>query len=190
MTEPVKSDSGAPTRKSAEWKRAYIGLGSNIGDRERFLQEAVNGLAQHPDVQVTRASSIYETEPVGYAEQGPFLNMVTAVRTSLSPALLHQHMQQIENRLGRVRDIRNGPRTIDLDLLWMDHTSLDQPELMIPHPRMWERAFVLIPLADAAQEHAALLATIAGHLDRLDGKEGVIRWSSFKWRSESEHSAN
>jgi 2-amino-4-hydroxy-6-hydroxymethyldihydropteridine diphosphokinase len=183
--EAVQDPIGSEPRKEA-----YIGLGSNLGDRESYLQDAVRELALHPLVDVVRVSDIYETEPVGYADQGRFLNLVAVVSTTLPPASLHHHMKTIEDGLGRIRTIRNGPRTVDLDLLLMDDTVLDTSELIIPHPRMWERAFVLIPMRDAAKGKPHLLATIAEHLDRLEGKEGVTRWSNFNWRSVSERSGS
>lgn len=191
MTLPDdRREADAGTTASEPRHEAYIGIGSNLGDREAYLQEAVYELGRHPDVEVVRVSAVYETEPVGYADQGPFLNMVAVVRTNLSPTSLHLHMKQIEDQLGRVRTIRNGPRTIDLDLLLMDGVALDTPDLTVPHPRMWERAFVLIPLVDVAQDRSRLFLSISEHLDRLDGKEGVTRWSNFNWRSVSERSAN
>ncbi|WP_240041408.1 2-amino-4-hydroxy-6-hydroxymethyldihydropteridine diphosphokinase [Paenibacillus ginsengarvi] len=187
MTVPDEKERNPDSEPGME---AYIGLGSNMGERISYLREAVRALEAVPDTELTCVSDVYETEPVGYADQDSFLNMVVVVRTRLSPASLHGHMKQIEERLGRVRTIRNGPRTIDLDLLLMDDVALDTPELTVPHPRMWERAFVLIPLADVVRNQSQLLATTHEHLDRLDGKEGVTRWSNFNWRDESERSAN
>lgn len=172
------------------WKEAYIGIGSNLGEREAFLQQAVDELADHSEVDVVRVSDVYETDPVGYTDQGSFLNMVAVVRTSLQPALLHKHMKHIEDRLGRVRVVRFGPRTVDLDLLLVDDTELHDPELTVPHPRMWERAFVLVPLLDVTKERPQLHAKIAERLNGLDGKEGVTHWSNFNWRSVSERSEN
>ncbi|MFC3772350.1 2-amino-4-hydroxy-6-hydroxymethyldihydropteridine diphosphokinase [Paenibacillus sp. GCM10012303] len=186
MTESGAGQQAAGRRSDRlPTKEAYIGIGSNIGDRSLYLTEAVRGLEHHPEVEIVRLSDIYETEPVGYADQGPFLNMVAVVQTSLSPSSLHEHMKQIEDRLGRVRTIRNGPRTVDLDLLLMDDTELREPELIVPHPRMWERAFVLVPLQDVSQGRPHLIASIAAHLDTLDGKEGVKRWSNINWRNAS-----
>ncbi|TNJ62517.1 2-amino-4-hydroxy-6-hydroxymethyldihydropteridine diphosphokinase [Paenibacillus hemerocallicola] len=191
MTLPDDRREAVPDPIGSELrKEAYIGLGSNLGDRETYLQDAIRELGLHPLVDVVRVSDIYETEPVGYADQGRFLNMVAVVSTTLPPASLHHHMKEIEDGLGRIRTIRNGPRTVDLDLLLMDDNVLDTSELIIPHPRMWERAFVLVPMRDAAKGKPHLLATIAGHLDRLEGKEGVTRWSNFNWRSVSERSGS
>lgn len=165
-------------------KEAYIGLGSNLGDRESYLRRAIRALDEHPSVEVARCSSLYETAPVGYPDQGDFLNMVAAVRTELPPIALYRYMAQIEARLGRVRDIRWGPRTIDLDLLLYEDAKLDTPELVIPHPRMWERAFVLVPLLEViGDRQPQISAWIVRHLETMDGKEGVERWKTFNWHS-------
>jgi len=153
---------------------AYIALGSNMGDRERFLFNAIRQLEDHEAVRVTAQSGIYETEPVGYADQGPFLNMAIEVETTLSAAALLGVMAQIEQRLGRTRDVRFGPRTIDLDMLLYDDLRQDDPELILPHPRMMERAFVLVPLVEIIQGPQAV--ELAAHLDKLEGKEGVTLW--------------
>jgi 2-amino-4-hydroxy-6-hydroxymethyldihydropteridine diphosphokinase len=156
---------------------AYIGLGSNIEDREHYLQEAVRELQEHPEVRVTGQSSMYETDPVGFTEQDPFLNMVIEVRTSLQASSLFERMQAAELGLGRKREIRWGPRTIDLDLLLFDEWTQSDPELMLPHPRMLERAFVLVPLYEVMQRSAPeQAARLYSHLERVEGKEGVRLW--------------
>jgi 2-amino-4-hydroxy-6-hydroxymethyldihydropteridine diphosphokinase len=158
---------------------AYIGLGSNIEDRELYLAEAIRLLQENPDIHISRCSSIYETDPVGYTDQAAFLNMVIKVETELKPSELFNHMLAVEQLLGRVRDIRFGPRTIDLDLLLYGQHQLDQPELMVPHPRMAERAFVLIPLLEIADEDSIPDLDILRHnVTGLAGKEGVKRWNT------------
>ena len=158
---------------------AYIGLGSNIEDREFYLAEAIRLLQENPDIHISRCSSIYETDPVGYTEQAAFLNMVIKVETELKPAELFNYMLAVEQQLGRVRDIRFGPRTIDLDLLLYGQHQLDQPELLVPHPRMAERAFVLIPLLEIADEESIPDMDILRHnVTLLAGKEGVKRWNT------------
>jgi 2-amino-4-hydroxy-6-hydroxymethyldihydropteridine diphosphokinase len=158
---------------------AYIGLGSNIEDREFYLAEAIRLLQEIPDIQIKRCSSIYETDPVGYTEQAAFLNMVIKVETGLKPSELFSHMLSVEQQLGRVRDIRFGPRTIDLDLLLFGQHQLDQPELLVPHPRMAERAFVLIPLLEIADEDSIPDMDILRHnVTVLAGKEGVKQWNT------------
>jgi 2-amino-4-hydroxy-6-hydroxymethyldihydropteridine diphosphokinase len=157
----------------------YIGLGSNIEDREFYLKEAIRLLQLHPDINIRRCSSIYETDPVGFTEQAAFLNMVIQAETKLGPAELFKHMLAVEQQLGRIRDIRWGPRTIDLDLLLYGKHQLSEPELLIPHPRMAERAFVLIPLLEIADEESiSNLDMLRENAILLAGKEVVKRWNT------------
>ncbi|MGI6307025.1 MAG: 2-amino-4-hydroxy-6-hydroxymethyldihydropteridine diphosphokinase [Dethiobacteria bacterium] len=130
----------------------YLGLGSNIGDSHAYLQRAIDLLNAHPDIKVERVSPFLETEPVGYLEQPNFLNGVVQAATSLTPQELLAATQSIENKLGRVRTIRWGPRTIDIDILLYGDLILESTDLIIPHPRMLGRAFVLQPLAMLAPE--------------------------------------
>ncbi|UKS26256.1 2-amino-4-hydroxy-6-hydroxymethyldihydropteridine diphosphokinase [Paenibacillus sp. HWE-109] len=156
---------------------AYVALGSNIDDREHYLQDAIAALHQESGIQVTGLSSIYETEPVGYVDQSAFLNMVIQIHTSLPAEALLFTLLAIENRLGRTRDLRWGPRTIDLDLLLYGDEQLTTPDLIIPHPRMHERAFVLVPLTEVlSKRQDAAFEFISGHLEKLEGKEGVVLW--------------
>ncbi|MBU8807201.1 2-amino-4-hydroxy-6-hydroxymethyldihydropteridine diphosphokinase [Bacillus subtilis] len=131
---------------------AYIALGSNIGDRETYLRQAVALLHQHAAVTVTKVSSIYETDPVGYEDQAQFLNMAVEIKTSLNPFELLELTQQIENELGRTREVRWGPRTADLDILLFNRENIETEQLIVPHPRMYERLFVLAPLAEICQQ--------------------------------------
>jgi 2-amino-4-hydroxy-6-hydroxymethyldihydropteridine diphosphokinase len=127
--------------------RAYVGLGSNLGDREGAIRDALEALAEH--VRVVAVSSLRETEPWGYAEQPPFLNAAAAVETDLSPRELLDLLLAVERRLGRTRDgARYGPRAIDLDLLLYGEEVVDEPGLTVPHPRLHERRFALEPLAE------------------------------------------
>lgn len=126
----------------------YIALGSNLGDRAAYLRAALDRL--RATVQVTAVSPVYETDPVGYAEQGPFLNAVVAGTTTSTPRGLLRALQAIERAAGRARSFPNAPRTLDLDLLGYGTLALDTPDLTVPHPRLHERAFVLAPLADIA----------------------------------------
>jgi 2-amino-4-hydroxy-6-hydroxymethyldihydropteridine diphosphokinase len=126
----------------------YIGLGSNLGDRAANLRAALAELNQG-NMRVLRCSSFHETQPVGGPPgQKAYLNAVCEVDTQLDPRALLERLQMIEARLGRVRTVRNGPRTLDLDLLLYRDYVIDEPELTVPHPRMWERSFVLDPLAE------------------------------------------
>lgn len=160
---------------------AYVALGSNIEDRDQHLQQAISLLHEQPGITVEACSSIYETEPVGYVDQSPFLNMVIELITELSAEELLVTMLAIENRLGRTRDVRWGPRTIDLDLLLYGEHSLTTPDLIIPHPRMHERAFVLVPLAEVLYKRQdAAFEFISAQLTKLDGKEGVVIWKKVQ----------
>ncbi|GAK13923.1 2-amino-4-hydroxy-6-hydroxymethyldihydropteridine diphosphokinase [Geomicrobium sp. JCM 19039] len=129
---------------------AYIALGSNIEPRADYLNRALSEINQHEHVQMKQVSSIYETEPVGYTEQSEFLNMVISVNTSLRPEELLLFLQKVEQHLHRVREIRNGPRTIDLDILLFNDENIELEQLCIPHPRMQDRAFVLAPMQEIA----------------------------------------
>jgi 2-amino-4-hydroxy-6-hydroxymethyldihydropteridine diphosphokinase len=137
---------GAPTVR-----RAFIGLGSNLGDRLAALRQAVAQLKDGGDV--TAVSPLYETEPVGGPEdQGAFLNVVVELATSDSPRQLLTRCQALEEAAHRVRTVRFGPRTLDADVLLVGDLEVDDPDLVVPHPRMWERRFVLAPLADLAPD--------------------------------------
>ena len=127
---------------------AYIALGSNMGDRQHALTLAQERLAAHPWLAITRRSSIYETQPIGYTDQPSFLNMVIEVLTCCTPYSLLMYMLAVENSMGRKRLVRWGPRVIDLDLLLYENETACSRELQLPHPRMHERAFVLVPLLE------------------------------------------
>ena len=127
---------------------AYVGVGSNMGDRLENLSSAVRELARTSGVRCVRSSSVYETAPVGGPEQGDFLNAVVEISTELEPHAVLEALQRIETELGRVRAERFGPRTIDLDLLLYGDEEIDDPDLTVPHPRMRERAFVVVPLME------------------------------------------
>lgn len=130
--------------------RAYVGLGANLGDREENVRRALGLLAAHREIEVVSVSSLRETDPVGYLEQPRFLNGAVALETSLEPRALLDALLAVERRLGRVRGDgpRFGPRPIDLDLLLYEDVVLDEPGLVLPHPRLHERSFVLEPLAE------------------------------------------
>jgi len=121
----------------------YIGIGSNLGDRRKFINAAVDKLKGIAGIRVKRVSSIYETEPVGEVAQGKFLNGVLEIDTSLEPEVLLAELNRIEALLGRKREVPNGPRTIDLDILYYGDKSVRSEELTIPHPRLGGREFVL-----------------------------------------------
>jgi 2-amino-4-hydroxy-6-hydroxymethyldihydropteridine diphosphokinase len=135
-------------------KLVYLSLGSNVGDRERQLGSALQKLAA-PDFRIRRVSSVYETEPVNCPDTGGshwFFNLVVEAETDLFPMQLLWRAGKIEHSLGRVRTVVNGPRTIDIDILFYSRSVIHTPELQVPHPRMSERRFVLAPLAELAPE--------------------------------------
>ena len=126
--------------------RAYLGLGSNLGDRRAHLRTAIAALPDVVDV-----SPVYETEPVGGPPgQSPYLNVVVALDTELTPRQLLELANTLEQAAGRVRTEKDGPRTLDVDVLIVGDLKVDEPDLVVPHPRMWQRRFVLAPLADLA----------------------------------------
>lgn len=169
---------------------AYIGLGSNLYDREALLRSAIQLLGEQPGIQVEQCSSLYETDPVGFTDQPPFLNMAVRLTTYLTPEQLLDVCLSIEHALGRVRNIRWGPRTIDLDLLLYAEIALDTPRVILPHPRMQERLFVLIPLLEIFTGSEAAAVSYRKALETLEGKEGVRLWTKIDWPKESGHSAN
>ena len=131
--------------------RAYVGLGANLGDRERTLRAAVNALAEEDAIQVVAVSTLRDTEPVGVGEQPRYLNGAAALETTLSARKLLDRLLAVEQRFGRVRVAgEHGPRTLDLDLLLFGDDVIDEPELTVPHPRLHERRFALEPLAELA----------------------------------------
>jgi 2-amino-4-hydroxy-6-hydroxymethyldihydropteridine diphosphokinase len=127
---------------------AFVGIGSNLGDREAHLSRAIELLSAEDAIEVSGVSQIRETEPVGPVEQGPFLNAAVQVETELAPRELLDRLLDIERRMGRVRRERFGPRTIDLDLLLCGDEVVEEPGLTVPHPRLKERRFALEPLSD------------------------------------------
>lgn len=148
--------------------RAFLGLGSNLGDRRAHLLAAVAALQKASDL--IAISPLYETEPVGGpAGQQPYLNLVVELRTTDSPRALLERCQALERAAKRVRTVRHGPRTLDADVLLVGDQLVDEPDLKVPHPRMWERRFVLAPLADLAPElvDAQALAMAGGAVVRI-----------------------
>jgi len=155
---------------------AYLGLGSNLGDRERNLARALALLSEK--VQIGKVSSVYETEPVGYEEQPLFLNMVCRTSTRLSARQLMRLIIAVETNMGRVRSFRNAPRTIDIDILFYDDAVVKTRHLTIPHPRLAERAFVLTPLDEIAPDlvHPEMDKSIAELATALGKPRGVVKW--------------
>ena len=131
---------------------AYVGLGSNQGDSVENIRQALRKLNANPGVRVREVAGLYKTAPVGYLEQDWFINTVARIETSLNPHGLLKLLLTIEDELGRIRTIRWGPRTLDLDLLIYAGEEIESTELTVPHPRMQERAFVMVPLAEIAPD--------------------------------------
>lgn len=150
---PAASCSGNP---SEEKHFAVLSLGSNIGEREDNLRQAVIRLRDSGHAESLRCASLYETEPVGYDDQPYFLNTCVSFYTDLAPYALLDLCHEIENDLHRVRTIKNGPRTIDLDILLYDDLHISEENLIIPHPRMYQRAFVLCPLKELVNTDAKI----------------------------------
>jgi 2-amino-4-hydroxy-6-hydroxymethyldihydropteridine diphosphokinase len=126
----------------------YVGIGSNLGDKVKNCQDAIHYLHTTPGIEITRASSLYFTEPVGYEDQDWFLNCVVEVGASLTPREVFLKCKEIEKSMGRRPTVRWGPRVIDLDLLFYDELILKEEDLEIPHPRLHERGFVIVPLLE------------------------------------------
>jgi 2-amino-4-hydroxy-6-hydroxymethyldihydropteridine diphosphokinase len=160
--------------------RAFLALGSNIGDREENLMQAVKAIAETGGVRINSISNIYETKPVGYVEQSDFLNMAVGICTDLMPLELLQKMQKIEISLKRARLIHWGPRTIDIDILLYDNTSMDLPQLTIPHPRMFERAFVLVPLSDIYHEQGEKNIDFSALLGNCKDRDDIILYKKMR----------
>ncbi len=162
-------------------KTAYLSLGANIGDREQSLIDAVKKLKEQQSVKVITVSSIYETEPVGYIDQDHFLNMAVKINTSLSAVELLELCLQIEDQLGRIRDFKWGPRKIDLDILLYNNENIELEALQIPHPRMTERAFVLVPLLeiDGDVTLPPFNIPLIEFLNEIHDQEGVRLWKQI-----------
>ena len=158
---------------------AYLSLGSNLGHREANIASVLKTLGQ--ETRILKVSSLYETEPVGYKDQPWFLNLVCSVETDLSPRALLELAKTIEKNLGRKPTLRFGPRLIDIDILFYDGLVLDSPDLVIPHPRLAERAFVLVPLKEIAPNlvHPLLEATIEELWQKAENLERTRLYSEF-----------
>lgn len=159
---------------------AYVGLGSNLGDKEEYLRKALELLDTSPGVRVEQVASFYRTAPVGRTDQDWFLNTVAKVETILTPHEFLFLLLDLEEKLGRVRNGRWGPRTVDLDLLLYGAAEVDTPELTVPHPRMAERAFVMVPLAELdpgrvlpGQGKAAALAEKLAQVQKIEKVENA-----------------
>jgi 2-amino-4-hydroxy-6-hydroxymethyldihydropteridine diphosphokinase len=157
---------------------AYLSLGSNMGNRYDYLIKAIKRLTSNSEVELVNYSSIYETEPVGYADQDLFLNMVIEIKTTWTAIELLETCLRIELELGRKREIKWGPRTLDLDILLYNQENIESEKLLVPHPRMLERAFVMIPLIEINQviKIPGIKDPLEMHLNLIPDKEGVRIW--------------
>ena len=157
--------------------KAFIGLGSNLGERESMIRQALEAMSTLPDTELVRASSLYDTEPVGDAEQPNFLNAVAEIETDLPARQLLWNLLLIEKRLGRERTRRWGPRTIDLDLLLYGAETIEEDDLRVPHPELTRRAFVLVPLIELEPllVHPGTGETMLTHLSKLGARPPVKR---------------
>jgi 2-amino-4-hydroxy-6-hydroxymethyldihydropteridine diphosphokinase len=160
----------------------FLGLGGNLGDREALMAEALRKLEMTPGIKVAAVSSLYETKPVGLTTQPDFVNLVAKLDTNLPPYALLNTCLRIETELGRERRERWGPRTVDLDVLWCEGVAQSDEQLTLPHPRMHERAFVLVPLAELAPQLkidgrpvVELVQALGDHAVAVR-KKGVLFW--------------
>ena len=162
-------------------RRAFLALGSNLGDRLQHLRDAIARLRATPGVNLRRLSRVYETEPVGVTEQPQFLNMVTEIEIAdgISGRDLLRTVKAIESELGRIGRDRWGPREIDIDVLMVDDEQVKDGDFELPHPRMWERGFVMVPLAELAPElrgpSGETVAQIAARLREEQGVHADVR---------------
>lgn len=169
MTQPVR--------------QAFVGVGANLGDRWAAIRGALAALARTPGVLAVESSSVYETIPVGVLDQPRFLNLVSGIETTLSPERLLVVLQALENAAGRQRahEVRWGPRPLDLDLLFYEGVEQTGPDLILPHPRIWERAFVLVPLrellARPGRFERPAWADLRARLASVTAETGVERWT-------------
>lgn len=160
--------------------KAYLSLGSNIGDRVENLKAAVGLLEEQTTVKVTGKSSFYTTAPVGYLEQADFVNIAIEIETALSPIELLKVCQDIEQTLKRVRLVHWGPRTIDVDILWYDGVEILTEELTLPHPRMHERGFVMIPISELNSSLVIRTKTVLEWCGELAGQD-VRKMTDEAW---------
>jgi len=161
--------------------KAFVGIGSNLGEREFLIRKAVEALRDLPHTAVIRVSSLYDTDPVGEVDQPPFLNAVAWLETELDPRAILWHLLLIEKRMGRVRSQRWGPRSIDLDLLFCGDWIVEEPDLQVPHPEAHRRAFVLHPLQEVDPDfvHPMTGESIRKMIRKLDPGPSIRKGGRF-----------
>jgi 2-amino-4-hydroxy-6-hydroxymethyldihydropteridine diphosphokinase len=157
--------------------KVYLGLGANLGNRIKNMSRAIQSLAGQATI--LQVSSVYETEPVGYTEQPDFLNAVIAISTGMNPEQLLQLIKEIERSQGRTSSFHNAPRPVDIDILFINDRALQSKQLIVPHPRLTERAFVLVPLAEIAPglRHPENGKTMKELLEDLGTITGIRKWA-------------
>lgn len=160
--------------------KVFLALGSNMGNREDNLTKAVSAVSGTEETRLLKVSNIYETKPVGFTEQDDFLNMAALIETGLSPLKLLDKLQEVETAMGRVREVRWGPRTVDIDILLYDDIKMNAQRLTIPHPRMFERAFVMVPLRDLDPDLKIDDRSIDEIIDNCEDKSGVILFKKLR----------
>ncbi|WP_431192843.1 2-amino-4-hydroxy-6-hydroxymethyldihydropteridine diphosphokinase [Tianweitania aestuarii] len=161
--------------------RAFIGLGGNLGDPQAAIRDALHRLDERAEISIVAVSSLYRTPPWGKLDQPDFLNAVAELATTLSPRALLDMCLATESQLKRIRQERWGPRLIDMDVLWFDYRSVDEGGLQLPHPRMGERAFVMVPLAEIAPDLLTKDGTAADVAARLETSGITIAASGEDW---------
>lgn len=176
IPNPAVVDADTLTGDLRPLRRSALALGSNLGDRLDYLQAAVDALTDSPEISAVAVSPVYETEPMGGPEeQPPFLNAVLVVDTTLSPRSLMERCQAAETAFGRTREVPKGPRTLDVDVLAVGDKVVDDDDLQIPHPRLSERAFVLVPWADVDPDFSVPGLGLVAELCKAVSKSGVAR---------------
>lgn len=161
--------------------KVFLSLGSNMGDREKYLKRAVEDISYLDNVNMGKVSNIYETDPLGYSKQKCFLNIVMSIYTKLNAESLLIQLQRIEETLDRKRVVKWGPRTIDIDILLFDLLKLDLEHLKIPHPLMFERAFVLIPLKEIYNKNEIFGVDIDEAISKYSENQGVRYYKKFEF---------
>ncbi|WP_131849134.1 2-amino-4-hydroxy-6-hydroxymethyldihydropteridine diphosphokinase [Baia soyae] len=171
--------------------RAYIGLGSNMGDPVSQLEQAIGLIQDSPDIQVRTCSSIYRSDPVDYLDQPDFYNMVVELATTLSAEALLRRCQEVEQELKRVRVIRYGPRTMDIDILFYDQLLIQKEDLEVPHPKMKHRSFVVLPLAEIVEdtERFSIPGTnenLCDWVEQMGNPRGILKLDTTFMKREEE----
>jgi 2-amino-4-hydroxy-6-hydroxymethyldihydropteridine diphosphokinase len=170
----------------------FISLGSNIEDRLEFLRFGVMNLMENVNITIKKCSTIYETTPVGFLDQADFLNMVVELETSYTALELLECTQEIQRKTGRKFNVKWGPRTLDLDILLYNQENIEMEQLIVPHPRMFERSFVMVPLREVAPclYFSSIKKSIQEVYQELLDKEGVRLWKNPFGEEELEHFEN